>query len=309
MNQTFVANSEQTQNQPLLSCFSYSINRYTNLVSPTQISLKDISVIIPVKNNQKGIENFLEKFFQTHTEASFPREIIIVDNNSTPKIFIPHKFLNSPLPIILISCTTVGSAAARNAGSAQASGSWLLFTDSDCVPTEMLIQGYCKSLNGAVGYAGKVQALGKDALSSYYETQETLVAKAVIEEGIYRPVCLITANALVWKPAFEKVGGFAEVIDIAAGEDVDLSFKLLEVGDLSYALDSLVLHDYGDGISAFVRRFFRYGRGINLINKLHNLNWLPTPFVPNKPTWRNWIYAYLQYSCSIAGYWFQQLQP
>ena len=49
-------------------------------------STEEVTIIIPVKDNQNGIDLFLTEFFTTHTADNFLREIFIVDNNSSPKI-------------------------------------------------------------------------------------------------------------------------------------------------------------------------------------------------------------------------------
>ncbi|HLW00395.1 MAG TPA: hypothetical protein VKT82_17140 [Ktedonobacterales bacterium] len=75
------------------------------------------------------------------------------------------------------------------------------------------------------------------------------------EAGISRPEYLITANALVWKPALEAIDGFDETITIAAGEDIDLGFRLREIGALESAPTALIYHDFAGGLLAFMRRF------------------------------------------------------
>jgi hypothetical protein len=58
------------------------------------INVNDISIIIPVKDNQRGINILLESFFFTQVKDSYPKEFIIVDNNSKRPIFVKKKYLN-----------------------------------------------------------------------------------------------------------------------------------------------------------------------------------------------------------------------
>ena len=85
---------------------------------------------------------------------------------------------------------------------------------------------------------------GQDRWSRYYGSQAILIPPPVEELGLLRPEHLITANALVWKPALEAIGGLNETFRIAAGEDIDLGFRLREVGALSYAPTAAVSHDF-----------------------------------------------------------------
>ena len=114
---------------------------------------------------------------------------------------------------------------------------------------------------------------------------------------------MITANCLVWRPAFEAVGGFDERFKLAAGEDVDLGVKLRQLGALSYAPDAIVAHDFGQDAFSFVRRFVRYGRGNRLLAQIHGLSLRPFPFLPAQRTPTNMALALLQYAALSYGYW------
>lgn len=274
-----------------------------NIQSPLDFDYQDISVVIPVKNNQLGIENFFKEFFNTQPQANYPREVIVVDNNSEPPIFIREEHKLSGLTIRLLTCNQIGPASARNLGLKHSTGNWIVFTDSDCIPTESFLTGYKSALNGAVGYAGNIQALGNDNLSKYYQVQGILIPPPVKDElGISRPYYLITANTLIWKPALELIGGFDEHIPIAAGEDIDLGFRLQEIGELSYATRSLVYHDFGAGYISFIQRFFRYGQGNRLVALKHDIDMKPQPFKPAKSTIFHSFLSIIQYLSLLHGY-------
>jgi glycosyltransferase involved in cell wall biosynthesis len=284
----------------LISKLGYKPKRLQNLISPILKSVKDISVVIPVKNNQKGIDTFLNTFFQIHISENLPREIIIVDNNSHPEIILSNKF---PIPVHLVKCINPGPANARNYGAKLAKGEWLHFTDSDCIPTASLLSGYLKAQNGSLGYAGNVKANGVGVISRYYESQEILLPpKVYLPASFPVPDYLITANCLVWKPAFEKINGFNESITIAGGEDIDLGFKLRTIGQLSYAFDSITKHNFEEDIKSFKERFRRYGKGNRIISELYDLDLTPSLFSPNKHTPLNYILALMQYMSLSKGY-------
>lgn len=285
----------------MISRLGYRPTKINPIQSDILSSTSAITIIIPVKDNQFGIDLFLEEFFITHSADILPREIIIVDNNSIlPIIISSEKF---PISVRLLSCDKIGPASARNFGAIHAQTDWLLFSDSDCIPTNSLLTGYLKVQNNSVGYAGNIKAHGQDFISKYYELQEILLPPKVYDfPNIPRPDYLITANCLVWRPAFEKVCGFNENIKIAGGEDIDLGFKLLNIGQLSYAFDSIVKHNFNDGITGFKERFKRYGHGNKLISGIYGLNLKPRLFKPNKPTPINYILALLQFFWLTTGY-------
>lgn len=285
----------------MISRLGYKPTRIQTIISTKLKSTADITIVIPVKDNQAGIDLFLNEFQKTHSKATFPNEIIIVDNNSSPALKVECQ--QYPYNVRLLQCSKIGPASARNLGVENVKTDWIVFTDSDCVPTDSFLTGYLNAQNGSIGYAGNVKAYNNDTLSHYYEKQEILVPPKVYE-GIKnsRPDYIITANCLVWREAFKAVGGFNEDIKIAGGEDIDLGFKLLQVGSLTYAYDSLSLHNFGNSLFEFRKRFKRYGQGNKIISELYGLNLLPKPFKPNNPSLIHYILAFMQYLWLLSGY-------
>lgn len=291
----------------LISRLVFFTEKKTPQKSSETVRVTDISIVIPVKDNQKGIDNFLVNFFKTHSKDKFPKEIIIVCNNSKVKTEIRQEFLDKFSNIQIFECKKLGPASARNLGVQQTTGKWILFVDSDCIPTETLISGYETDEKNIIAYAGNVKSLKQDWLSNYYETQEILIPLKIAEENKgFVPQYLITANCLVWKQAFEEVGGFNENIVIAGGEDVDLGLRLSQIGKLDYAFNSIALHDFDDGILGFWKRFKRYGKGNKLVEKLYQTDMKPVFFRPNKRNFVNEILAKIQWLALTIGYYSKQ---
>lgn len=285
----------------MISRLGFKPTRQPNIKSKPVQTSDEITIVIPVKDNQEGIDIFLTEFFKTHPIGNLPKEIIIVDNNSNPAIKISCN--DFPIAVKLLQCNKIGPASARNLGVEQAQTDWILFTDSDCVPTESFISGYLKVQDGSVGYAGNIKADRHGIISKYYEQQEILMPPKVYEQpNRPRPDYLITANCLVWREAFEKVGGFNEQIKIAGGEDIDLGFKLLNIGQLTYAFDSVAKHNFGNGLRGFRERFMRYGQGNRIVGELYKLDLKPKPFMPQKRTPINFVLAILQHHWMLKGF-------
>ena len=287
----------------LISRLVFFKDKKTSRKSSERIETNQISIVIPVKDNQQGIERYLERFFETHKPENYPKEIIVIDNNSRPALYLDDKYLKYGVPIQLIECLTKGPAAARNKGAFSSNGKWLLFNDSDCIPTETLLTGYQSADNFSVAYAGNIKSHKKDRLSRYYESQEILIPlKTYDQDGKFVPQYLITANALVWKDAFLEINGFNEKINIAGGEDVDLGLRLSRIGKLSYAFDSIAVHDFSDGILGFYSRFIRYGQGNRFVEQIWKTDLKPRLFRPNERTLINEFYAKFQYFFLRIGY-------
>ena len=188
-------------------------------------------------------------------------------------------------------------------GWKNAQGDWILFTDSDCVPSETWISGYFEAANRSIGYAGNVISLHQDPISKYYETQGTLIPSRHYLNDVAHPDYLVTANCLIWKKALELTDGFNESLKIAAGEDIDIGFRLREIGNLSFAWDSLVFHDFSDGLGGFIKRFYRYGKGNGTLSQIFSLDMRPREIKPQKKGILNSILAKIQYTSLLGGYY------
>lgn len=287
-------------NMTLLSTLGYSPNKKSILEIFKTIIPKNISIVIPVKNNQIGIDRFLAEFTEVTSIEHYPQEIIIIDNNSTPALHLPNDY---PVSLILSTCKDVGPAAARNKGVSLAKGEWILFTDSDCIPTPSTISGYCTNHNNKVlAYAGGIDIVSDDYLSRYYKTQETLIPPEAIYLNKKRPDYLVTANCLIQKSAIIHVGFFDTAFKQAGGEDIDLAFRLLEVGEIDYQFSSCTRHDFDDGFTGFINRFKRYGRGNRQLALKYQLDLKPTLFLPAKISPVNILLALAQYLSMRVGY-------
>lgn len=250
--------------------FEHYLPKSTHSISlPQHIQADDISIVIPVKNNQAGINHFLQRFFSVTPETCLPKEIIIVDNLSEPKLDVSPSY---PRPVHLIRCNIPGAAAARNAGIQVTQGEWIWFTDSDCLPTEDSIAGYLgPSVAGA--YAGNINITSNNLISKFYETQNMFQIKSSLHpQRQGKPTYLVTANCLVAKNAINAIGGFDEQFPSAGGEDVDFGVRLLSVCDLEYKHKSSINHEMTDGLKGLINRFIRYGTGNRLLYEKHRQN-------------------------------------
>lgn len=283
----------------LISRTGFIPTRKRRLVAPTLRSCQEITLIVPVLNNSRGVERLLRSLKDTHSRFELPKEILVVDNGSD----VPLTIDMADLPLRLLHCEERGPANARNVGAKEAKTEWLAFADSDCVAAEGMLPGYLKAAPGSLGYAGMVKALDSDPVSKYYDDQEILIPPEVSGgEDHGRPDYLVTANCIVWKQAFMEVGGFDGSISIAGGEDVALGFNLREIGQLDYAHQSTCLHEFSSEVADFAGRFIRYGHGNRMVAERFGLDLEPRPFQPVVPGYFNEILAQIQYECMHHGY-------
>ena len=285
----------------LLTTFGITPTHRGNTVAPCELALSDLTMVVPVKNNQTSVTRLLEACLRVFAPNRFPAEILLVDNLSHPPVDVPA-YLASYLPVRVLVCARPGAAAARNLGARQAKTQWILFLDSDCIPTPGLIDGYRQAMNGAIAYAGIVRAEGSDPASQYYDAQSILNPPPLWDNGEDRPAYLITANALVWREALARIGGLDERFPLAGGEDIDLGLRLWSVGQLAYAPAAQTLHSFEPHLRPFVRRFVRYGRGNRLLAARYQTDLAPHPFVPQLSSPINRLLASVQFLSLWWGY-------
>jgi glycosyltransferase involved in cell wall biosynthesis len=245
------------------------------------IQLSQISIIVPVKDNSKGVHRLLHSFFNTQKPGHFPLEIIIVDNRSNLEIILDESLLNKGITIRLIKCDKKGPAAARNEGVKIAKGSWIFFTDSDCIFTESSLLGYTSSVNGGVAYAGNITPLKSNVLCDDY-SKMNLLNPPVSTHKKKQPAYMVTANCLIHKTEFERVGGFNENFELAGGEDVDLGIRLSKLLELHYAPRSIIKHNFENSLRDFYKRFYRYGFSSRQLEKIHHISINVEQFLPGK---------------------------
>ena len=283
----------------LISRIGYRPRKREPISVIKSISCKEISIIVPVKDNQKGIDTFLNALEEVTRKEHHVKEVIIVDNLSKMPVEVQGKY---SFNVIVTSCKIIGPAAARNQGASIAHGTWLLFLDSDCIPSSTTISGYLTEQNQHLAYAGNVKVSSQGWLSNYYETQEILIPPEAIDSGAVRPDYLVTANCLIYKEAFDKIGGFDETFKQAGGEDIDLAFRLLTIGSIEYQWNSIVYHNFDDGFIGFIKRFNRYGKGNKQLAKKHTLNLSPRCFIPEKVSLINLALSFIQFLSMSKGY-------
>jgi glycosyltransferase involved in cell wall biosynthesis len=257
------------------------MNKIQKIIPPETISSKEISIIIPVKDNQEGINRLLHSIFERTAEAYLPREIIIVDNLSKAVTVVPDELKMAPIPIHVIECLKPGPGNARNAGAKyayQSGAKWGLFIDSDCLMTAETMQGYCQPAMPALAHQGDLGSASTDWLSQFYVLNKCLQPKRIVnEKGKIIPAYLVTANVLIYLEAFNAINGFDEEFETAA-EDVDIGYRISMLGPLAYNYKALANHDFLEGgthlelghIRDFFNRYKKYSHGERcLIKKYH----------------------------------------
>jgi GT2 family glycosyltransferase len=210
-----------------------------------------VSVVVPFLGSRAEGEALLAALDGLRLGES--DELIVVDNGGT-LAGAPHT----------IAAPEERSAYyARNAGAAAARNDWLLFLDADTRPPASLLDDYFREpvddRCGAVA-GGVVAARGQRALVARYAASRRYLSQAAHIRDVHRPYG-ITANLLVRRSAWERVGGFFE--GLRSGGDQDLCWRLQDAGlTLAYREPAAVEHLHRERLGPLLRQAARYSAAI-----------------------------------------------
>ena len=191
-----------------------------------------VSVIIPTYNE----ETYLQLCLISLQKMNYPKnklEIIVVDNGSTDKTSEIARKYNTNL-ILFPEGRTISSV--RNIGAKKAQGSVLAFLDADCIVTPDWLYHAVNLLNDSIGVVGS-RPVAPEEDATWVQKARTAV---LVKESNVITSWLSSANFIILKQLFEKVGGFDEKLETS--EDADLSFRLNEITTILYSPDVKAYH-------------------------------------------------------------------
>ena len=180
-----------------------------------------------------------------------------------------------------------GLSVARNHGAQEATGELIAYTDDDCQPDRDWLFWIARAFeNPRAGAAG-----GPNLPPSPPALQEAIVTAApgapshilVADlQAEHLPGC----NLVLRRSALEAIGGFQPQF-VAAGDDVDLCWRLLDGGwELAFAPCAFVWHRRRTSIAGYLKQQSGYGRAEALLFDAH-----PGRFDRGGIDWRGSVYG------------------
>lgn len=217
--------------------------------------MASVSIIIPVFNDQDGIERCLRCIpFEPFSQI----EVVVVDNGSYPPISLAS-FGSERIKRVV--CEKPGSYSARNAGVSVSTGDILVFIDADCWPDRDWLNNGLTAL-----LAGKGQKIIGGEVSFVMPEKKSAVALYQVitgfdqEDNINKKGFSVTANLFCTKEQFSCVGPFSE--DLYSGGDREWCWRAIKNGySLEYAEEALVYTDPRVSLSAAIRQARRVAAG------------------------------------------------
>ena len=246
-----------------------------------------VSVIIPVFNDQAGVDSCLTALLlQSYPHSRF--EVIVVDNASTTPIRISTVYDNIAR---VITCASPGSYAARNAGIAVARGDVLAFTDADCRPEPDWIYAGLAALHASHSpcVIGGEVAMQLSPRPTAVELYQYLTGFMQFENITIRGFTA-TANLFAFKSHFTEIGLFDEVL--LSGGDREWSWRAAKEGyRVEYAADAIVVTSPRRSLAAAIRQTRRVAGGRYALRRVERSHVTSIGLKTHRTTWRaaSWI--------------------
>ena len=222
-----------------------------------------VSVIIPVYNDENRIQLALKALLQ----QTYPKnryEVIVVDNGSNDKTVSVIKYFCSQFPKIIrlvFENSTQSSYAARNRGIAEAQGTLLAFTDSDCIPDRKWIEAgnYTLSKYNSKCGGGKIIFFYQNEKPNFYEHYDS-ARKLKQREFVEKSGFAATANMFASADLFDRHGLFRN--DLISGGDYEFGQRLVSANEkLIYMPEAIVKHPARHTFKSIQKKAIRVAKG------------------------------------------------
>lgn len=164
-----------------------------------------VSVIVPVYEDQGALSTLLSALDQQQGSISF--ECLVVDNGCRESVGALGGYGFS---IRTLREERPGSYAARNRGIAEARGTYLAFTDADCIPEPGWLRASIARLESSRGLAvvgGRVESFVAPFAASVF-SWHSAINDLDQRRFVQRYHFAATANLVAPARVFERVGSF-----------------------------------------------------------------------------------------------------
>ena len=190
-------------------------------------------------------------------------EVLVVDDGSPTPLQPVFEAARGPLNATLVRQENAGPAAARNAGAARATGTFLAFTDDDCVPAPGWLRALADGFARAPGhfFGGRtVNALPRNPYATASQQLVSYLHEYFSPES-HAPF-FASNNIALPTDRFRALGGFSTDFPLAAGEDRELCDRWHDRGwPMAHAPGAVVYHAHPLTLRRFWRQHVNYGRG------------------------------------------------
>ncbi|MBI3111477.1 MAG: glycosyltransferase [Ignavibacteriales bacterium] len=226
------------------------------------------SVVIPTRNRLGTLRMTIESIqAQDFPPSQF--EVIVVNDGSSDGTAEYLQSLSHLPHVAWLDQVNSGAAQARNRGIEHARGTFVAFTDDDCVVPSDWLSALSDALDqGDVSAVGgrSVNMIPDDPYAALYaETWEFFFEQ--LNRSRHEPLFLVTNNFACRRSVLTQLGGFDPGFYVG-GEDRELCARLRQEGKkIMYAPHIVIQHRHPFTFRSFLAHHVRMGEGSFLLHQ------------------------------------------
>lgn len=223
------------------------------------MSAPRISVVIPHYNDLQGLGCCLDSIDrQTISRDEF--EVIVGDNASPCGLEAVEAVVAGRARVV--SVTEKGAGPARNGAAAEARGTILAFTDSDCVVEPQWLAAGSGMVTLGTFIGGHMYVLPPTGQLTGSAAVELALAFDN-ESYVRKSKFTVTANLFVMRSDFEQIGGFRTGVS----EDIEWCNRAVQMGmTIDYCAEASVGHPPRPDWAAMLKKTRRIQRELFLLS-------------------------------------------
>jgi len=197
-----------------------------------------ISVIIPARNEEENIANCLDSV----CNQSYPKElfeVLVVDDHSTDKTAsIVNGYADKNVKLISLKDFISDELnsykkKAIEIAIAQSTGELIVTTDADCFTNKHWLQTIAAFYEqyDPVFIAAPVSIDCSNKFIEFFQGLDFMTLQGITGASVYKKIHSMCngANLAYTRKAFEEVGGFTGIDNIASGDDMLLMHKIYKL--------------------------------------------------------------------------------
>ncbi len=233
--------------------------------------MSDISVVIVTKNRAQTLKHCLGSLA---TQAVAPKELIVIDNNSTDSTFkiITNFSRMMTFPVRVFQEPKSFYPVIYNRGLQEARGKWVAFIDDDCVAEPE----WLKSLSTAIRCNPETDVL-LGGCRTFYENNSYSLATWILDEmwkqegrqdRVITNFSILDNKNIAYRQSFLRQNGLkydeTRTEFKGAAEDADLGLQIGACnGRASYVPNMVVSHKDPKTLSHFLKKIILSQRAFN----------------------------------------------
>ncbi|HEY7566015.1 MAG TPA: glycosyltransferase [Gemmatimonadaceae bacterium] len=218
-----------------------------------------VSIVVPTRNRPSALQRCLSALAAQRDVGRL--EIIVVDDGSTDAQGVSAVVGAQPLAR-LVRADGGGPAAARNAGAAASTGTYICFTDDDCEPEPDWAAKLVRALEAGTDVVGGATVNGRIG-DPFVEASELIVRE--LQASTHRRLAgkvFIPSNNLACRRRVVLAHPFDERYSAPGGEDRAWCARVAAAGlTLTLEPSAVVAHRPTLDLHRFWQQHVRYGRG------------------------------------------------